>query len=175
MPLYLVSGIFMTIGGALMLTVHPSTPVANTYGYSILLAVGSGLTIQAGYSIASVKAGNKGNASNLQSAVTLQNISQLGSTLICLVLSGQVFQSIAFKELSRVLSGSEFSDSEIRSAIVGSSSQLFGQLDTEMTTKAIGAIASALIKVYALSLSAGVVMVIVSAFMKRERIFGMSI
>jgi hypothetical protein len=173
MPLYLISGILMTIGGALMYTVKSTTPAANIYGYSILIAVGSGLTIQAGYSIATVKVAHKGNTSETQNAVSLQNISQLGSTLICLVISGQVFQSSAFTGLSRVLSGSSFSQAEIRGAVVGTQSTLFQHLHGDVRNRAIGAITQAMDEVYVLSLTAGAVMVAISPFMKRERIFGM--
>jgi len=44
----------------------------------------------------------------MQSAIELQNISQIGGTLLALLISGQVFQSLAFHNLSKALIGQGF-------------------------------------------------------------------
>ena len=78
----------MTAGSALMFTVTIDTPAANVYGYSVLLAVGSGLTFNAGHTIARIKTAMKGASPNdIQSAILLQTLSQVGSILTALVIS----------------------------------------------------------------------------------------
>jgi len=57
--MYLVTGILLTCGGTAVYTVTINTPAANVYGYSVLLAIGSGFTFQAGYAMAGVKIGTK--------------------------------------------------------------------------------------------------------------------
>lgn len=173
MPFYTISGILMTIGGALMYTVNSHTPAANIYGYSVLLAVGSGLTIQAGYSVATVKVAAKGHEEDVQNAVSLQNVSQVGSTLIALVISGQIFQSLAYNGLKSVLAGQNFSETDIRGAIAGAQSVVFETIDPELRDQAISAITKAIDNVYVLSLTAGALAIVISPLMKRERLFGM--
>src|ERR1700744_73597 len=139
--MYLTTGILMTIGGGLMYTITASSPLSNIYGYSILLALGSGLTFSLGYAIAGIKAAQKGwSAKDVQDAVSLQNVSQLGGTLFCLLILGQIFQSLAFQNLQQVLGGEGFSDAEIRSAIAGAQSQVFGRLSSDSAERATWAI-----------------------------------
>ena len=56
MPFFFISSVFITIGGAVMYaTVTPSTSNATIYGYSVLMAIGAGLSQQAAYSVAPAK------------------------------------------------------------------------------------------------------------------------
>lgn len=163
----------MTVGGALMYTVKISSPSGNIYGYSVLIAVGSGLTYQAGYAIAGVKVSLKGwSSKDVQSAMSLQNISQIGGTLLSLLLSGQVFQSLARKNLEHALSGGGFSDMDIRSAIAGTQSTLFDRLSPQQAESATQAITDAMSRVYILSITAGALSLVSALMMKKERLFG---
>lgn len=54
-PWFAVSGAFILIGGALMFTVDSDTSPARVYGYSVLIAIGTGLSAQAAYSVVPVK------------------------------------------------------------------------------------------------------------------------
>jgi MFS family permease len=57
MPVCLVSGILITLASALFYAyLTPSTPAGHIYGFSILMGVGSGITMQLGYAVASLKA-----------------------------------------------------------------------------------------------------------------------
>lgn len=170
--IYLLTGLLMTAGGAAMYTVNFNTPACNIYGYSVLLAVGSGLTFQAGYSVAGVKVSLKGwSNKDLQSAISLQNISQIGGILLCLLISGQIFQSLAFQNLRIVLGAENFTDSDIRSMVGGTQSLLFGKLSPQLADLATQAITQAMSRVYILSIIAGVLSVICSLLMKKERLF----
>ena len=169
----MVTGVLMTVGGALMYTITSSSPPANVYGFSILLAVGSGLTFQAGYTIARVKASLSGwNEKDIQSVISLQNISQISGTLIPLVISGQIFQTYAYQNLQAVLSGQGFSDTDIRNAVSGAQSELFSKLSPAVASMAIDAIIQAMRKVYILSIAADGVSIVCAVLMKRERLFG---
>lgn len=172
--LYVVTGVLMTLGGALMYTVTSTSAAANIYGYSVLLALGSGLTFQAGYGIAGVKASQKGwSSSDIQSAVSLQNISQIGGTLLTLLICGQIFQSLAARNLGDALGGLGFSAADIRSAITGVHSEVFQTLSPELAVRATNAVTEGMRKVYILSIVAGALSLICALFMKRERLFGM--
>ncbi|KAJ5565180.1 hypothetical protein N7513_001422 [Penicillium frequentans] len=169
MPMCLVSGIFMTVAGALFVAyLSPSTPIAQIYGFSILMGVGTGITMQLGYSVGSLKV----NPTDILSAINLQNVAQIGATIICLVIASQAFQSNAVNNLNRVLEGQGFSQADIHGAVAGAQSTLFEKLSGDLRTVAIGAITSAMARAFVIPLVAGAVSTISSLLMSRERLFG---
>ena len=169
MPMCLVSGILMTLAGALFVAyLSPSTPAGQIYGFSILMGVGTGITMQLGYSVSSLKV----KPSDILSAINLQNVAQIGATVICLVIASQAFQSNAVNNLNHVLSGQGFSQTDIHNAVSGTQSTLFQKLNGDLRTAAIGAITSAIARAFIIPLVAGAVGLISSLLMSRERLFG---
>ncbi|KAK0713375.1 major facilitator superfamily domain-containing protein [Lasiosphaeria miniovina] len=169
MPIYLAGGVLITLGGALLMSfLDAATSIGKIYGFQIIIAVGTGLTIQLGYAVATltVKPEDIGNA------ITFQNMSQLGSTVLCLVIAGQVFQSAAVSNLTAALAGNGFAPQEITEAIAGAQSALFGELSGALRAAAIDAIVKAMQKSFILVIVAGAVMVVSSVLMKREKLFG---
>jgi hypothetical protein len=166
-PFFIIFGIFTTIGSALMYTVTSSTSTAAIYGYSILIAFGAGLTSQAAYSIAPAKV----HPSKVSDAIGFMNVAQIGGIVITLSISGAVFQNTAFRNLSVVLNGLGFSESEIRSAIAGSQSTLFEKVSESVKEKAIEAIVKSIGNTYALVIAAGALGLVVGVFLRRERLF----
>jgi hypothetical protein len=161
----------MTIGGTLMYTIDIHSAPGKIYGYSVIIALGSGLTFQAAYTIAALNAQSANlSAKDIQSSVSLQNVSQIGGTLVCLLISGQIFQSYAFQNLKAVLGGM-FSDIEIRGAITGSQSVVFEGLSDAVREAALEAIMGAMKKVYILSIVAGALSLVCALGMKKERLF----
>jgi hypothetical protein len=174
MPIYLASGILTTIGSTLMFTVTIDTPAANVYGYSVLLAIGSGLNVNTGYTIAGIKVALKGGSpKDIQSAISLQNLSQLGGTMVALVISGHIFQTYAFANLKAVLEGLGFTDAELHNAVSGTWSIVFRDLSPELAMRSVEALTKAISKVYILGIVAGVLSLLGSLLMKRERLFGL--
>ncbi|KAI1736260.1 major facilitator superfamily domain-containing protein [Xylaria scruposa] len=168
MPFYLISGILMLISGALYYVyLKPSTSVATLYGLSVLIAAGNGLTLQLGYAVASLKV----KPVDVVHALSLQNVSQVGSTAICLVIAGQVFQSVAFSNLVPVLAGYGYSTQEIRDAVAGTKSDLFAHLTGDLRELALIAVTDAIRKTYILVIAAGALGILASVGMKRERLF----
>lgn len=170
---YVASGVLMTIGGALMVTVTAATPTGAIYGFTVLLAIGCGITVQAGYAIASVTVATQGRPADIPNAIMLQNVSQLGATLIALVISGQVFQSVAYANLARALAPLHLADAELRSAVAGAQSAIFTQLDPVSRRAAVDAVTAAIQRVWILTLVAGVVTLLISPWFRRVRLMGM--
>ncbi|PKS07919.1 hypothetical protein jhhlp_006528 [Lomentospora prolificans] len=169
MPFYLASGILMTLAGALFYVyLKPSTPTANIYGFSILLAVGAGLTLQIGYAVASLKV----KPADVVNSINLQNVSQIGSTAICLVIAGQIFQSVAVRNLTSALAGQGFSQGEIQGAVAGAQSALFEKLSGELRDAALEAITGAMQKSFVLVVAAGALGTVCALAMRVERLFG---
>ncbi|KAH9895524.1 major facilitator superfamily domain-containing protein [Xylariomycetidae sp. FL2044] len=176
MPVCLASGLLMTLAGGLFLGyIAPSTPTGYIYGFSILMGVGAGMTMQLGYAVASLKAPRP---SDVFHAINLQNIAQIGATVIALVVSGQAFQSTAVRNLTDVLlhggQGQEdrYSQSEIQSLVAGNASPVFQRLDPDERTAVIGAVIEAMRRAFVIPLVAGVVSTVSALFQHRERIFG---
>ncbi|KAL7949441.1 major facilitator superfamily domain-containing protein [Trichoderma barbatum] len=167
MVIFVLSGIIVVLGGSLFTAyLAPDTPVRLIYAFSIITGFGSGLTLQIGFAIATLKAPN-----HMGDALALQNISQIGTTVIYLVLSGQVFQSAATKNLTKVLAGHGFSQEDIRNAIAGAASATFQVLSDDLRARAIEAITDAMQEAFILVCVGGGVVLIVGLLMKRERLF----
>lgn len=168
MPVYLVSGVLTTLGGALLMVyLDPSTPPARIYGLTILIGIGTGITLQIGYTIATLKV----PAQDVGDALSFQNISQIGGTVLALVIAGQVFQSTAVRNLSNVLVGQGFSDKDIHDAVAGAQSVLFGKLTGQLREAAVLAITSAMQKTFILVIVAGAVITVAGMGMRFERLF----
>lgn len=162
----------MSAGGGLMYTVHINTAPAKVYGYSILLAIGSGLSSQAGYAIAGIKITSKGwPAIDVQRSISSQNFWQISSSLLALLVSGQIFQSLAVRNLAFALSGHGFSDAEIRGAVAGLQSSLLKNLDPHLAAKAVSAVTEAMRPVYILNIMYGSICLLSTLLMKKERLF----
>lgn len=168
MPICLFSGVMMTLAGALFLVyLQPSTPIAHVYGFSVLMAVGTGITMQLGYAVASLKV----PAADILSAINLQNVAQIGATVICLVVASQAFQSNAVNNMAHALVGQGFSEEEISSAVAGAQSHLFVSLGDDLRDSAVHAITDAMQRAFIIPLVAGIVGIVNSVFMNRERLF----
>jgi hypothetical protein len=156
----------------MMFTITLNSPAAQVYGFSILIALGAGLTFNAAYAIAGIKVALKGGSSTeVNQAVSLQNISQVGGILISLLISGQIFQSYSFQNLKIVLAGQSLTDDQIRSVVAGTRSPIFASLSPELAREAVEAITQAISKTYIIVIIAGGLAMICAFLMKRERLF----
>ncbi|KAK0760475.1 hypothetical protein N5P37_006669, partial [Trichoderma harzianum] len=138
------SAIFISVGGGLMYTVHINTASAKIYGYSILLAIGSGLSSQAGYAIAGIKITSKG---------------------------WPTIDTFAVRNLMFALRDHGFSDADIRGAVAGLQSSLLKNLDPHLAAKAASAVTEAMRPVYILNITYGIICFLASLVMKKERLF----
>lgn len=171
MLIYIIAGVFLTIGGA-FLTVHlsPYTSTGVIYGLCVVTAIGSGLAMLTGYSIASLTT----KPENAGAALSKQNVSQLGGQVIALAIAGQIFHSTAVRNLQSVLSGQNFSEQDIESAVAGVQSKVLEQVHGVLREEVIMALVKAMQKVFLLIPVAGGVMFLSALCMKREKLFGIA-
>jgi MFS family permease len=167
MPWYVVSGVFLVIGGSLMHTIDSNTGASKIYGYSVLVAIGAGSTLQSAYSIAAAKV----LPQEIPAAIGFINHAQLGSIVIALSISGTVFQNTALSKLRTALAGSGFSEEEIASAVAGTQSAVFQHGSSAVKAAALKAIIQAMDNVFVLVIAAGALVLVSSIFMKREKLF----
>ncbi|KAK2863642.1 hypothetical protein FQN49_004135 [Arthroderma sp. PD_2] len=166
-PYYTISGVLVVVGSTLMSTVGVDTPVANIYGYSIILGIGTGLGVQASYGIAAAKVKEE----EVQHAINYINLAQIGAETISLTIAGTIFQQLAFKNLSLYLAGRGYTAAELIAAIAGTQSVILQNGSEEVKTLAIKAIVEAMKKVYVSMIAAGGLQVICSFFLPREKLF----
>ncbi|OCK81863.1 MFS general substrate transporter [Lepidopterella palustris CBS 459.81] len=168
MPYFLVSSFFLIIGGALMYaTVNATTPTANIYGFSILMAIGAGLAQQAAYSVAPAKV----SPSRVADAVGFINAAQIGSVVIALTITSTVFQNIGYKHVAAALHGLDFSSEDIHAALAGAKSAVFESAPPDVKEKVVKGIVKAIGDGYILVIVAGAVELVASVFLKKERLF----
>ena len=169
MPWYLASGVFNTAGGALLFArLTPSVGNAEVYGYTVLLALGTGLAQQAAYSVASAK-----RLDQVADAIGFINSAQVGSVVVALTFAALVFQNVGFQKVKRALEGTGFRDEDVRAALGGAKSRAFESdaLSQEVRDKVEHGIVEAIRWTFLLILIAGVVGLAASLLMKRERVF----
>ncbi|KAI1424312.1 MFS general substrate transporter [Xylaria sp. FL1777] len=166
--LYLVSALLLIIGGSLLvvyLDVHTQTSVI--YGLTVVVAFGCGLSMQKSYSIAPLTT----DPINAGSALSLQNVSEVGGQVIALGISGQIFHSVASRNLSEALAGHGFSNADIMAVLAGAQSSLFSQLDEKLRDAAISALTKSIQLTFILVPIAGGVMLIAALCMKWEKLY----
>lgn len=167
MPIFVASGVFITLGSALLTAyLDPATPSSYIYGFTIITAVGTGLTLQIGYVVATLKA-----PEHMGDALALQNVAQIGGTVIALVIAGQVFQSTAIANLTKVLAGTGYTRVDIQSAVAGAQSRIFEEISGPLKDQAILAITQAMQRSLILVCVGGGVLTISGLLMKREKLF----
>ncbi|GFP59143.1 efflux pump patC [Trichoderma asperellum] len=169
MPMYVISGVIVSLGSALLTAyLDPSTPTSYIYGFTVLTGAGTGLTIQIGFAVASLKCDPKDQGN----ALSIQNIFQVGGQAVWLVIAGQVFQSTAIRNLTQVLAGTNFTEADIRAAIAGAQSVIFEEITGDLRAQAILAITKAMQRTFILVCAGGGGMIVTGLFMKREKLFG---
>ncbi|KAF2790672.1 MFS general substrate transporter [Melanomma pulvis-pyrius CBS 109.77] len=166
-PWYLASGAFNTLGGALFFgTLSRETSTAAVYGYSVFLALGTGLAQQCAYSIASVKA-----ARHVSEAIGFINNAQIGSVVVALTLTSLIFQNVGFHDVKAALAGSGFDDGEIRATLGGARSALFEGVPEGVRERVEEGIVRAIRWSFFPVLLAGAIGLLAAAGMRWERLF----
>lgn len=168
MTMYLASGLLITLGGALLWGfLDPDTKAADLYGFTVIIAVGTGITIQISYAVASLKVDQKDEGD----AISFQNVSQLGGTLLALAIAGQVFQSGAVRNLKQALEGQGFSDADIQAAVAGAQSVVFEKISGPLREAAVRAITHAMRNSFIMVIVAGAVITVCGAALRFEKLF----
>lgn len=165
MPWYLVGGILIVIGGALMFTVGIATSVSNIYGYTILIGIGAGLFCQASFSVgqASVK------PELIASSIGFISTGQITGITLALAIANAVFLNESENGIKAMFPNTP--TAEIQQTITGSGSSLFENLSEGDRQRVLVVIVSALSTTYALVIAAGSLVAVLSLLMKRERLF----
>jgi len=165
-PLYIIAGIFVVIAGSLMHTIDITTSTSAIYGYEVLLAIGTGATMQIAYAVSVAKV----KQHDVQNAIGFINVAQIGTLAISLSIAGSVFQNRGFINLREALEGYGFSEQDLRAALAGAQSAVLNGSGEVVREKAIMAIVKTLDSVWILTIVAGAVSLIGGLFMRWEKL-----
>lgn len=165
MPWYLAGGILTIVGGALLYTIELDFSPVRTYGYSILLAIGGGAYNQVSYSVAQAKAPK----SHLTQAVSFIICAQMIGITLALSISNAIFLNVSTERIRPLLPN--VSRQAVQSTISGRNGQLIGTIPESDQGTLLAAIVSGIGDTYIMVIAAGCVVVTLSLFMKRERLF----
>jgi MFS family permease len=163
---YTASGIIALIGGVLLARIDASTPTKDIYGFEVLAGFGCGLTFQAAYAIALVKA----PVEKASSVLSFINVAQLGGAAISLAMSGCIFHNVGFNIMRDALDGRGYSSTEIHDALAGGYSPIINDSTPEVRAIVSDAIASTLGKVYILSAVGAAAILVSGLLMRWERV-----
>ena len=147
-----------------MHTVNLNTAAANIYGYSILIGIGCGIFVQAGFAVAQAKV----PADQLGAATGFIALGQLIGPTIALSIAGTVLINTASSGLEALLPST--SATAIKNAIAGTAGDLLTTLDPLTRTKALEVIVGSISKVYILAITATAVSFVASVCLRHERI-----
>ncbi|KAL4789636.1 major facilitator superfamily domain-containing protein [Aspergillus venezuelensis] len=167
MPWYLIGGLLVVAGGALMYTVDLDTSTSRIYGYTVLMGLGVGAFIQASFAVA--QAVVKPEA--VPAAVGFITLAQFAGITIVMAVANAIFLNECLSEIPKILPN--VPRSEIEAAIQGAS-DLLDTLSEDVKKSVLEAIVSGISKAYVLEITAGALVAVTSLLMKRERLFGVS-
>jgi len=148
-----------------MYTVDQGTSVARVYGYSILIGFGDGLFAQASFSVAQAIV----EPELIASAVGFITCAQTSGVTIALAIANSVFLNKSQESIREILPDVPLSD--VQAAISGAGSDFVKSLSADVKERVLEAIVTAMGKTYILVITAGVMVVLLSLGLKRERLF----
>ncbi|KAK3339652.1 putative MFS drug efflux transporter [Lasiosphaeria hispida] len=166
MPWYTFGGLFTVAGSALMYTVTQDTSESAIYGYTVLIAVGVGMFLQASFSVAQAVV----EPANVPSAVGFITLAQFLGITMALAIGNAVFLNASENGIAQVLP--DMPRSEIQQAIEGTTASFVQDLSPEVRKQVLDAIVAGIGKTYLLVVAAGALVATLSLFMKREKLFG---
>lgn len=165
MPWYLLGGILSIIGGALFRLVGVNTSASAIYGYSILIGLGSGLFVQASFAVSQAKV----DPQSIPLAVAFIGCGQITGITFALTISSSIFLNEATNKISHILPN--VSRAMVQQAISGVDATFFDTFNTADRARILEAIVQSINNVYGMVIAAGGVAIVLSLFMKRERLF----
>ncbi|KAI9786521.1 MAG: hypothetical protein M1816_007903 [Peltula sp. TS41687] len=164
-PWYLVGGALALAGNVLLSRIDPTTSTAKIYGYEILVAVGSGVFIQAGYATIQTVV----QAADTAYAIAFMMLAQFIGIVFGLSIGGAIFINEALKALRVILPN--IPEQQLKQVISGTSSATITSLPANVQAQTLNAIVMSLRKIFIPAYAAAAVALVVSIFIKRHRAF----
>ncbi|CAG8982088.1 hypothetical protein HYALB_00014015, partial [Hymenoscyphus albidus] len=166
MPLFLVGGLLATAGAALLHSLNLESGTPSVYGYTSVIAFGTGLFVQAPFAIAQASV----EVESVPLVTAFISCAQISSITFSLAIGNSIFVNQAFKKVGAVLPGVRVEDVQL--AIAGVNGRFLDGLDAVDQRRVLEAIVSSIDDVYIVAIFGAAAAVVLSVFMKREKVFG---
>ncbi|KAF3010362.1 hypothetical protein E8E14_009434 [Neopestalotiopsis sp. 37M] len=164
-PWYIFGSILTLVGGVLLSRINATTSTADIYGFEVLVGVGTGCFIQAGYAVIQAMV----PAVEMAYGISFMMIAQLGGIGIGLSIAGAVYVNQALEQLSSLLPG--VPRDTLQLAITGTSSAYFRSLSEEDRANAIDIIVAAMSHTFVLVYVAGAFCFVASLLFTKRKLF----
>ncbi|EEH37138.2 hypothetical protein PAAG_07694 [Paracoccidioides lutzii Pb01] len=161
-PWYVAGGALVLVGGVLFSRIGVNTPIRNIYGYEVLIGVGSGCYIQAGFAVIHSLI----EPSMMAYAISFMMLAQLLGITFGLSISGAVFINYTINGLVKTIPNITYN--EVEAALLGVSSNFLGRLTPEIQRASLEVIAEGIRKVYILVYVSGAVGLVTAVFLNRK-------
>ena len=160
---FLVGGALSTTGNALMLTVTPSTPLPTVYGFSVLLAAGNSLYIQATFALAQAEV----SPQEAPDAVSIMGCTQLGAIAMSLAVANSIFVNRAANAIEPILPG--LPRTTVQAAISGVAAQVIRDLPDALKNRVVEEVSKAIQDAWTQILATAALSLLLSLFMKKKK------
>ncbi|CAG8895818.1 unnamed protein product [Penicillium egyptiacum] len=164
MPWYTIGGALVLTGGGLFYTVGVDTSAGHIYGYSALTGLGTGMYLQASFSVAQASVA----FDMVASASAFITCAQVVGTTIALAIANSVFLNESQKSIIHLLPNVSIQEVE---AVISGTSTLVSSLPAAEKVKVESAIVDAMGETYILVIVAGALTLVLGLVTKRERLF----
>ncbi|KAK5661227.1 hypothetical protein OQA88_11120 [Cercophora sp. LCS_1] len=162
-PWYVLGSVLALVGGVLLSRITVDTPESHIYGFEILLGLGTGCFVQAGYAVIQSVV----PPAEMAYAISFMMLGQLGGIAFGLAIAGAVFVNDAVAGLSKVIPNA--TREEMQLAISGTSGSYWEKIPENLREPATNAIVAALQKVFIpVYVGAAVCLVLSVCFTKRR-------
>lgn len=161
---YIAGGICIIAGSAPLMRADPTTPAAQVYGLSILIALGAGLFVQASFAVAQAKVA----AHAMHDALALIMCAEYCGLSLTLAIANSVFLNEAQDGIQALLPAAPLH--EIQATISGVGTGLVASLSAQQREEVLAQITDAIGNVYGMAVAAGAMTLVLSLTMKRERL-----
>ena len=163
-PWYFAGGILSLIGGALLHSAKVDTSAGAIYGYSVLVGLGCGFYTQVGYPVAQLKV----SKASIPKVVAFIGYGQITGITLALTISNSIFLNEATNKIERILPST--AKGVVQQAVTGTGGTFFQTLDASDRKPVLEAIVQSIADVYIMIIAAGALTIVLSLFMKRERL-----
>ncbi|OJD18667.1 hypothetical protein AJ78_01363 [Emergomyces pasteurianus Ep9510] len=161
-PWYVAGSALVLVGGVLFSRVDATTPAREIYGYEVLVGIGTGCYIQAGYAVMQ----SFTEPAMMAYSISFMMLAQLLGITFGLSISAAVFVNYAINGLIQTIPN--VTHDEIESALLGASGNILAQLPAEVREASLAVIVEGIKKVYIPVYVSGAVGLVTSVFLNRK-------
>ena len=165
MPWFTIGGVLNTVGGALLYTTDLGSNAGKIYGYSVITALGTRFFVQGPFSLAQAKV----EPQFVPAVTAFISCGQISGITLSLAIATSIFIDEASNQIGPILPDAP--RSVIQAAVLGSEVSLFQRQSAIDQHRILEATVSTIDHVYIIVIVGGSLAVVLSMFMKRERLF----